>query len=136
MEQRFHIDEDVLGWVVVDHANDPPEVVFQSAQYVTAKTALYVFEETAGGVNLDGETPRWLQLFATIAHQAPRELARNIWGRTDDEARDLMWRLETYAAKKAAAMRAREEGNIVVALALESACDRVYQELPEWARCW
>ena len=39
--------------------------------------------------------------------------------------------LRGYAAIKARAMRARLAGDVQIALRLESACDRLYQTLPE-----
>ena len=43
-------------------------------------------------------------------------------------------KLANYAANKATAMRCRLEGNIQTALKYEQICDRIYNELPEWAK--
>ncbi len=42
--------------------------------------------------------------------------------------------LVSYAHNKAAAMRFRIKGDLMTAANLEKICDRIYDELPEWAR--
>ncbi len=42
--------------------------------------------------------------------------------------------LKRYASAKAAAIEARLAGHIESALRYESACDRIYSNLPEYAR--
>jgi hypothetical protein len=54
-----------------------------------------------------------------------------------DELRELGASLEmlaNYCRIKAAAMSHREAGRLDIALRLESWCDRIYSQLPEWAR--
>lgn len=42
--------------------------------------------------------------------------------------------LRNYAANKATAMKLRAEGKISAAMTYETICDRLYQELPDFAR--
>lgn len=44
--------------------------------------------------------------------------------------------LANYAANKAEAIELRREGDIRLALMYEAFCDRIYNELPDWARSW
>lgn len=44
--------------------------------------------------------------------------------------------LARYAAWKAAAQKLRLAGDINGALRHESNCDKLYKELPEWAKGW
>ena len=46
----------------------------------------------------------------------------------------VLEKLANYSHLKAQAMRHREAGRIDIALRLESWCDRIYSQLPEWAR--
>jgi hypothetical protein len=134
--RRFSIKSDVTNWVVFDEADEMKCVVFAHHDYSLIRDAVEVFRSTAGGLNLDCVAQSWLVRFARIAHLEPRALARNIWGRDSDEARDLVWKLEKYAKRKAVAMRERERGDIAVATALEASCTRIYDSLPDWARSW
>jgi hypothetical protein len=43
-------------------------------------------------------------------------------------------RLRFYAETKADAMTARKAGDITVARYLEGKCERIYKQLPDWAR--
>lgn len=45
-------------------------------------------------------------------------------------------KLAAYASNKAAAMLCREMGNVSYALDYERICDRLYEELPAFARSW
>ena len=42
--------------------------------------------------------------------------------------------LASYASNKATAMRCRERGDVEVALMYEGICDRIYKQLPTFAR--
>ena len=42
--------------------------------------------------------------------------------------------LEQYAANKATAMKLRAEGNVATAMVYEAICDRLYRQLPEFAK--
>ena len=42
--------------------------------------------------------------------------------------------LEHYAANKATAMKLRAEGNVATAMVYEAICERLYKQLPEFAR--
>lgn len=42
--------------------------------------------------------------------------------------------LSDYASLKASAMRARLKGDIQFAIRHENGCERIYKQLPEWAR--
>lgn len=42
--------------------------------------------------------------------------------------------LGSYASNKATAMRCRIEGNIQSAIVYETICNRIYENLPDWAR--
>jgi hypothetical protein len=44
--------------------------------------------------------------------------------------------LRNYAWNKATAMACRLEGKIDTAIAYENICDRIYNELPEYAKGW
>lgn len=61
----------------------------------------------------------------------------NMDGMCADDLRllaELFKRLELYATVKAAAMEHRKAGKIERALYLEKRCDRIYAELPDFAR--
>lgn len=65
-----------------------------------------------------------------------RVLSRDIVpnGITWKQATKIAKKLAEYALQKSAAMRYRESGKIDPALRHEKECDRIYNELPEWAR--
>lgn len=44
--------------------------------------------------------------------------------------------LRCYADNKATAMECRLRGDIQSALMYEGICDRIYESLPDYARCW
>jgi hypothetical protein len=44
--------------------------------------------------------------------------------------------LANYASNKAAAIRCRERGNITGAQMYEGICDKIYSELPDFAKAW
>ena len=86
-----------------------------------------------GAPNLDAQTDDFLWEFWNFARHSTL-LARQLFpGRSKGHVQAL-GRLAGYAANKATAMRCRERGRIQEALGYESICDRIYDDLPEWAR--
>ncbi len=71
--------------------------------------------------NMDGMSQEDLILWAS-KNKLPRTHAK------------VIEQLRTYAVSKAAAMTHREMGNLAFAEPLEALCERIYQQLPEWAR--
>ncbi len=51
-----------------------------------------------------------------------------------EEMASVYQTLATYAQHKAKAMKARKAGDITSALTQERLCERIYNQLPKWAR--
>ena len=90
-----------------------------------------------GGVNLDGENRddlmefwKWGGASGSTLHRA----ARAIFPDRPQGYVSATGDLRGYAANKATAIACRESGDIEAALVYESICERIYNELPEWAR--
>jgi hypothetical protein len=82
--------------------------------------------------NLDTMTADELLTF-WMTHQQGRR-AHHLFPDGGPGTRIATRQLANYASNKATAIRCRLTGNIDVALGYEQIADRIYKELPAWAR--
>lgn len=88
---------------------------------------------TASNVpNLDAMEPDELMQF-WFKHQRGYK-SRDLFPNGGQGTKRATADLANYASNKAVAMRHRQEGDITIALQYEGICDRIYKELPLWAR--
>lgn len=91
-------------------------------------------DPTEPGINPDGLAPEDVDAVAGIISRDPVPCAQELF-----PSRPVGYTIATktigrYAAVKYRAMRNRLAGNITMALALEERCERIYAQLPEFAR--
>jgi hypothetical protein len=86
------------------------------------------------GVNLDGEDPADLRVFAALISDNPTAIALRIFPSKPRGYVSVTESLGIYAAMKARAMELRIAGRIEAALRLEANCEHRYERLPEFAR--
>jgi hypothetical protein len=101
---------------------------------VDDKFPVTIFYECGGGVNLDCEDEKDLMEFWFLAHSCPVKVARRVFPAKPAFYVQASNDLAAYASNKATAMSCRRRGDITAAQLYESICDRVYAELPEFAR--
>ncbi len=85
-------------------------------------------------VNLDAMTPDDLWEIHNRLHQHPVLEARKLFPEKPQGYVAAAHTLKNYCANKAVAMKLRLEGRIAVALRYEAICERLYGELPDFAR--
>lgn len=91
--------------------------------------------DTEQGINLDGMNIDELWEFWTKANSVrPISLARELFPAKPRNYVRVTKDLGDYAANKATAMKCRLDGSIQTALMYESIADRIYKQLPEWAK--
>lgn len=73
-------------------------------------------------------------LFNRLSHRLIKE-ARKLFPEKPQGYVGAARTLKRYAASKATAMSLRATGNIAAALRYEAICERLYKELPDFARC-
>lgn len=88
--------------------------------------------EQANVPNLDALSESKLQEFWQ-RHQRG-QFSRELFPLGGPRTRVATYELANYAMNKAVAMQCRVDGNVAVAIDYEAICDRIYAELPEWAR--
>lgn len=86
-----------------------------------------------GGLNLDAQSENDLWLIYGMLHAFPYRVA-DAWFPRQPKRRVAARNLCSYAANKATAMGLRKEGSIVRAKVYEDICERIYQQLPEYAQ--
>jgi len=92
-----------------------------------------------GPVNLDGMDQSELYTFIAATDPWPKRAAGRLFKgepnamRTMRTVRTVRW-LCQYARNKVVAMACRERGEVKEALRYENACERYYNDLPEYAR--
>jgi len=97
---------------------------------------LNVIRELANNINLDDFTTdqeKLMDVWAAI-HFWPRVSAKVLFPHKMKGYVSTTVNIGHYASNKATAMRCRKEGNIKSALIYEQICERVYNNLPTWAR--
>ena len=102
---------------------------------MTANCPVTMFRE--GGVNLDGESSEDLMSFWSWcgASGSPSvRAARTLFPDRPPKYVSVTGTLRAYAASKATAMTCRTRGNIQTAQVYETICERIYSELPQWAK--
>ena len=92
----------------------------------------------ATDLNLDAMTPEDLQAFADACGplRCRRAAARQLFPHRPPGYCLAANLLGAYAWNKLTAMRQRAQGNITVANVYDMICDRIYTQLPDWARGW
>lgn len=66
----------------------------------------------------------------------PIKAARELFPNREKGYVEATTNLRNYAWNKATAITLRLDGQIDTAITYENICDRIYRELPEWARGW
>jgi hypothetical protein len=96
----------------------------------------YLISERETGVpNLDCQWSDDLRSFAFNVHiDVAHAIGRMFPDRPESESKPVAFNLATYASRKADSMDSRSSGNAERAIRLENQCDRLYANLPEWAR--
>ena len=84
--------------------------------------------------NLDCLQPE--ELMAFWAHHQRGAAWQELFPEGGEGTRKATNDLANYASNKSAAMGCRLRGDIAQALMYEAICDRIYNELPDWARSW
>ena len=91
----------------------------------------------ATDLNMDAMEPEELWHFWKLTNRVrPIAFARELFPTQPKGYIKATKLLGCYASNKATAMTLRLEGKIESAITYENICDRIYQELPEWARGW
>lgn len=85
-------------------------------------------------MNLDAMFPDDLWEIHNRLHQHPVLEARKLFPEKPQGYVAAAHTLKNYCANKAVAMKLRLEGRIAVALRYEAICERLYKELPQFAR--
>lgn len=83
--------------------------------------------------NLDAMDHDELMLFWSEHHNNNRTKAQALFGNRKGQIR-AMKDLANYASNKATAITCRLEGKIQSALMYENIADRIYNNLPDWAK--
>lgn len=93
-------------------------------------------EMTIGDFNPDGMSAKELQEWAHSARGLrPITKARKFFHNIPDKRIMQAYKdLRAYAWNKSTAMLCRERGDVPTALSYEKICDRIYDELPEFAK--
>ncbi len=87
-----------------------------------------------GPVNLDGMDQSELYMFiAATRGSQPRRAARRLFRDKLSSVLVTRW-LNQYGQMKFVAMACRERGEVETALQYENICERLYNDLPEYAR--
>jgi hypothetical protein len=84
--------------------------------------------------NLDAMTVDELVAFWKKAHGRCVRTARELFPDRRTGYIRATQLLRDYAMNKAVAVKCRPEGKIMAAMKYEDICERIYKELPEWAR--
>ncbi len=85
--------------------------------------------------NFDCMTHEELMAFyVEINGHVPYTMARILFPSQPKDYTRTTVQLRCYAINKAVAMSLRLEGNIKVALEYEAICDRIYKDLPQYAK--
>lgn len=93
--------------------------------------------DTAMELNLDSETPEMLWEFWKRTNSVrPISFAKQLFPNREKGYVRATKDLGCYASNKATAMSCRLEGKIDSAIVYENICDRIYNELPSWAKGW
>ena len=90
------------------------------------------FEE--GAPNLDCDFPDEIWNAAVALEQCPAGIGRIMFPNRPKGYVRATRNLAHYAYNKATAMRCRLKGDITAALMYEAICERIYNNLPEYAR--
>lgn len=85
-------------------------------------------------MNLDAMSPEELAHFACQYRGNSRSRAAHLFPKNPKGRVRAMKDLVCYARNKEMAMRCRLRGEIQTALRYEEICDRIYSELPDWAK--
>ena len=130
-----------IGWIVIDDKGNRWDwgprnkaVIVERAQANPRKKAR---KKNPGAPNLDGMSAGdlwdfWKKMGASSVR--PLSQARKMFpGRKKGIVRATI-DLRNYAANKATAMQCRKRGDIKAALMYEGIADKIYKELPTWAR--
>ena len=86
------------------------------------------------GVNLDAENEKDLMSFWHMVHLHPVCVARRIFPQAPKGYTSVTKDLGAYAYNKATAIRCRVRGAIERALMYEGICERIWNDLPAFAR--
>lgn len=93
--------------------------------------------DTAMDLNLDNEDSATLMSFwARTNSVRPIAFAKQLFPNREKGYVAATKSLGHYASNKATAIDCRLRGDIPAALMYESICDRIYRELPAWAKGW
>ena len=94
--------------------------------------------DTAMDLNLDALPLNELEAFATRCGTCGcyAAVAKELFPARPKGYRKAADRLSHYAWNKLTAMQCRLRGDIETAARYETICDRIYAELPEWAKGW
>src|SRR5438552_9983155 len=96
-----------------------------------------LYEDTAMDLNLDSECEEDLWAFWKRTNRTrPIAFARQLFPNREKGYVRATKNLGHYAANKATAQQCRLEGNIETARSYETICDRIYTELPSFAKGW
>ncbi|MHC4299607.1 MAG: hypothetical protein ACYS7Y_20195 [Planctomycetota bacterium] len=88
-----------------------------------------------GPVNLDGMHESELYVFAAATRgTSPRRAARRLFPEMPSGVLQVVRDLKNYAWNKVTAMACRSRGEIDTAIMYEGICERIYEDLPEYAR--
>jgi hypothetical protein len=94
-----------------------------------------MIDDELGAPNLDGMTDTDLHMFAAATRGvAPRTAARRLFPHERRGATTAVKRLNAYAWNLITARACRLRGDVATALQYERICERIYSELPDWAR--
>jgi len=93
---------------------------------------------TAKDLNLDAVSLDELHAFAVRCGscRCNTKMAKELFPERQPGYRHAADGLSHYAWNKYTAMRLRLEGHVNIAVTYEAICDRIYRELPEWAKGW
>jgi hypothetical protein len=92
---------------------------------------------TAMDLNLDSETSEDLMHFWQRTNSVrPISFAKQLFPTIPKGFIAATKNLGHYASNKATAQNLRLRGDVQTAMMYENICDRIYNELPEWAKGW
>lgn len=86
--------------------------------------------------NLDAMDATDLWSFWAEHRHATKADALALFGRTGRGTRKAAASIAAYACNKSVAMQCRARGDIVGAQNYEAICDRIYKQLPSFAKTW
>lgn len=84
--------------------------------------------------NLDAQSPGALRVFAERIQRDPLTAGQAIFPEMPRGYDRATCKLGAYASNKAVAMECRLRGDILAAQTYETICERLYSELPDFAR--